>query len=195
MFIHNNTVYYNLSFLLNYIEEIREAEGIYYWVYYPNFDPDSILIEDLKTLLHKYTQTNLSLSEVSEQFKFKVEVCESAFPSNNRIFGLSSEKEDKLVLYLQSGISNTRTFHNFFQDACLRRPFYIGKALKLRSRLKQHMSGRSDILKTLSEKKVNFNDIWIGTQEVSLNTEESISNIFEEILQRIIKPGLTQRPG
>jgi len=184
-----------LSFLLEYPEEIQEKEGIYFWNYYPVFDALHSDYIEIRKVLEKYSRTNISLSEVAEQFKYRVEVGECAFPNNSRLFGLSEEKEEKFVNFLKSNQNNITLFHDFFKDACLRRPFYVGKALNLRNRLKQHFQGRSEILQILFEKKVSYNDIWIGLQETNFDFEESISNIFEEIIQRITKPGLTQRPG
>ena len=195
MFIHNNVTYYSLPFLLDYPEDISEKEGIYYWVHYPDFNPDTFLFEEIRIILERYSKTNISLSETSEQFKFKVEVGESSFPSNNRLFGLSQEKEGNLILFLKTDKKNVKIFRDFFKDACLRRPFYVGKAINLRNRLKQHFTGKSDLIKILSDKSIKLNNIWIGYQEITLTSEENLSNVFEEILQRIVKPGLTQRPG
>jgi hypothetical protein len=195
---YNGFKYWNLSYLDvdDYRQEVSNKEGLYSWVFWPPLDSTNSIEEILKSLFH-YQKVNLSYSEKTVKFKFSIEVNESSFPDTNNLFGLSKDKADKLTNYLVVQ-KNKEKFCDFFKDLCFSRPFYIGKATSVRKRLLQHITetNSSTIRRTLREQNINSNQIWIGTKELTLSgNDEGLSNIFEEILQRTIKPGLTKRPG
>jgi len=80
------------------------------------------------------------------------------------------------------------------------RPFYVGKADNLQARIKDHSTGNSRILSHIRAQEINNEEVWVGFYELNHlsdldNTSENINDVFEEIFQRIVKPGLTQRPG
>ncbi|MBK8394596.1 MAG: GIY-YIG nuclease family protein [Leptospiraceae bacterium] len=77
------------------------------------------------------------------------------------------------------------------------RPFYIGKAKNIRKRLANHFSQvASSILTELDKQEISYHDIYIGYRQIERVSEnEKLNGIFEEIAQRMLKPGLTIRPG
>lgn len=195
---YNGFKYWNLSYLDvdEYRREVSKEEGLYSWVFWPPLDSETSTEDILKILLH-FQNVNLSYPEKTVKFKFSVEVNESSFPRTSNLFGLSKDKADKLINYL-SVPDNKEKFSVFFKDLCFSRPFYIGKATSIRKRLLQHITevNSSMIRQTLRQQKINSNQVWVGIKELSLSGKnEGLSNIFEEILQRTIKPGLTKRPG
>ena len=169
--------------------------GNYYWVHYVNI-PEDIKVEDLRKILLEYSKVDLRFGEEGFGEKFHYKFGEVGFNTKeNTILGLSKAKESKLINFL-SDKNNLKMFIDFFQKTCFKRPFYIGKAIDLRSRIKNHINkqGGSPIIKTIEEQKINKSHIWIGFEEIQ-TIDEGILNIFEEITQIILKPGLTKKFG
>lgn len=186
--------YQNLSYLINYTENIPEVSGVYYWVYWPEYDIEKISYENAIKILEDYSLGTLSFPECFSKFKYKVEVSELGFPDNNNILGLSDSKSKLLLEHLKSDES-LKYFLKIFKETCFLKPFYIGKAKNLRNRLKQHFNGYSEIIRQIDNSKISYNNIWVGYKIVEDNLNEEVSTIIEEIVQRIVKPGLTKRPG
>lgn len=197
-----NIEFKRLSFLLQYhsdpIQGIPKTSGIYYWVYWPDFDPKTITIPDLETKLKQFTEKNVLFSEtIIGEYKFHAIISEQGYPQkNNTLFGLSESKHIKLLKYLNDN-TNLTFFSEFFRDVCFARPFYIGKANDLHYRLaKQHFVGRSSkiMAEIRDNHKLPYTDVWIGWKEIPDTANDDINNIFEEIFSRKIKPGLTKQP-
>jgi hypothetical protein len=187
--------YSSLSYLDKwYQDDIPESEGIYSWVFYPEFDPKEITTDELMETLLSYTKTRISTQESTTKFKFEVTIDDSWYGARESIFGLSSKSEKQLRLYLAEE-GNKIHFHDFFKHLCFLKPFYVGKALNLKQRIGQHIRYKSEIRDTVDSLDISTSQIWIGYREIALKTNENISKIYEEILQRTIKPGLTKRPG
>lgn len=192
--LSNGFQYRNLSYLEAYPDDIPSYEGIYSWVYWPKLAPNKVDYNKLLLILDDFKNVNLCYSERTEKFKFTVEIVESGFPSNENLFGLSDKKAMTLANYLKNDL-NRMLFADFFQNLCFYRPFYVGKAINLQLRLKAHFNYRTDLRFELKKQQINPNEIWVGIKKVSLSNNQQLSTIFEEILQRVLKPGLTKRPG
>ena len=162
-------------------KKIPNQEGIYSWVVWQKFNPKSITIDELKKILRKYTTIDLNLSENFESYKFLVSVKENSFKDRETFFGLN--KSSRILL------------SNFLKEIYFSRPFYIGKAINLKSRLKNHLNDNSKILELIRDSEISFNNIWVGYKKTFTTNDSEISSILEEIMQRIIKPGLTEKPG
>jgi len=196
----NDINYERLSFWMQYhsdpIQGIPKKSGIYYWIYWPDFDPQAIDIKDLENRLKEYTSKSLMFSEtITGSYKFHAIISEQGYPTtNDTIFGLSKSKHLKLLTYLNDK-NNLTFFSNFFREVCFSRPFYVGKANNLRSRfVNQHFKGvNSNILGEIRNSIIPFTDIWIGYKEILDPANDDINNIFEEIFSRKIKPGLTKK--
>lgn len=203
MCIDNNSFKFNTLKYIQYDSSIIPCtEGIYKWIYWPNLE-DFILNED------KYWQvlclfSTKRLAEFSNfsDYKFEVTVIESSFQRLNyksiEPFGLSINKSECLKNYIHCD-ENRREFNDFLKSVVFSRPFYVGKANNLQNRIKDHSNGNSKILKYIRDQEISNEEIWVGTYELnnlSHSTEsENINDVFEEILQKIVKPGLSQRPG
>ncbi len=185
-----------LSFLNSYFEELLDAPGMYHWVYWPSFDASTIKVSELELLLIEYSGKCLSYSEPFQgKYKFHGEIKERLFPDNGNMFGLPDKKALELRQYLTKR-GNVVEFAGVFQELCFGRPFYIGKANNLRSRLKQHFArSGSEILDSIDRNTIPYSDIWVGQKIVADSIAPNINNIFEEIFSRVFKPGLTIKPN
>jgi hypothetical protein len=194
--------YYNLAYLMDqdFINEIPSSPGNYFWVHYPNI-PLNTSLNQIKNILNEYSKIDLNIPvEGIAAQKYYYKIGELGFfnlNGANTIFGLNKGKEDLFIEYL-SDTKNIAYFIDFFKDLCFKRPFYIGKAKDIKSRIIDHIEGRgnSPIKNTLNELKVNKNHIWIGFDLISpVNMDDTILYIFEEIAQKKLKPGLTKKFG
>ena len=198
----DNKEFYNLAYLMDqdFIDVIPESPGNYYWVHYPHIITNTPLNE-LKNILEEYSKVDLNIPEegiAGQKYYYKIgELGLSNNKGSSTIFGLSKGKEDVFIEYLTDS-NNLSYFINFFKELCFKRPFYIGKAKDIKSRIIDHIEGRgnSPIKATINTLGVNKNHIWVGYEIISsLTMDESILNIFEEITQKKLKPGLTKRFG
>lgn len=198
--IFNGIPFERLSYLKQYYSDpnngIPTDSGVYYWVYWPRFSKNNISVNDLEILLSNYSKKNLQFPEILKgNYKFIAEIREQKFDKNTTpLFGLSPLKKNRLLNYFQTR-SNIVIFYEFFKEICFARPFYIGKANNLRSRLVSHFNGNSDVLSELTNQRINDSDIWIGYKKIPLNNTDPMNVIFEEILSRNVKPGLTKKPN
>lgn len=192
--------YEKLAYLKDYYDDpisgIPEESGIYYWVFWPDFDPKAISEQDLIDKLLNYTKNSLFFKEtVRGPYKFEAEIREQTYKLNGNLFGLSNSKHFKLINYLKDP-TNKQSFCDFFKEVCFSRPFYVGKANNLRTRLVgQHFKGLTEILPEIDKLAINYSDIWVGYKVIHDTTKTGLNNIFEEILSRRIKPGLTKKPN
>jgi hypothetical protein len=85
--------------------------------------------------------------------------------------------------------------YEFFKDIYFSKPFYVGKANNLNSRIDSHLSNGSKISKKLDELNIAPNCVWVGYKITDVTDDLEISNILEEIMQKILKPGLTEKAG
>ena len=194
-------------FTLKYVDidqnVIPTSGGVYKWVYWPNLEN---IVEDTDNYwnsLCAYSSKKLVEESSFNDFKFKVTVAESsnmACNSNYDVpFGLSDSKGSVLKYYLQEK-ENRRELNRYLKPIVFSKPFYVGKADNLYARIKDHISGNSKLLHYIRDQGINFEDIWIGYYVLNgINNQEkninNINDVFEEMLQRIVKPGLTKRPG
>jgi len=170
-------------------------------VYWPNLENFISNEDDYWKMLQVFSSKRIADFSRFSDFKFEITVIESSFKSlcDEDIvpFGISENKSKKLRDYIKSE-ENRRKFNDFLKSAIFSRPFYVGKADDLHKRLKDHSSGRSKILSQIRSQGINNEDIWVGYFELNDFNEKNdkqINDVFEEIFQRIVKPGLTQRPG
>lgn len=198
--IVNSIRFEKLSYFKQYyaddINGIPKESGIYYWVFWPDFDPNMTTALNLSSLLKDYSDKTLYFKEIlTGRYKFEAEVRELGYPANGNLFGLSPSKTIKLNNYLATA-SNRVLFHEFFKEVCFARPFYIGKANNLRTRLaSQHFKGLTEVIPEIDGAGINYSDIWVGYKIIPDPNDEDINTIFEEILSRRIKPGLTKKPN
>lgn len=198
--IYNGIVFERLSYFLQYysdpINGIPEVSGIYYWVYWPDFDAVLITVPQLQSKLLDYSNRGLFFKEIlTGKYKFEAEIREQGYPNNGNLFGLSPSKTVKLITFL--GDQTNRLFFNeFFKEVCFSRPFYVGKANNLRKRLaQQHFRSLTEVIPEIDLAKIDYTDIWVGYKLIPDPNSEDINNIFEEIFSRRIKPGLTKKPN
>ena len=187
----------------DFINKIPDRPGNYFWVHYVNI-PENCSLSDVRKFLSEYSKVDFNIPEEGGGAKFYYKIGEMGFAykigemglvQSNTIFSLSKGKEEVLLEHLTNP-SYLNEFIQFFKELCFKRPFYIGKAIDLRSRIKDHIKGRgnSPIKKAIEEANVDKNHIWIGYQEIS-QIDETILNIYEEITQKKLKPGLTKKFG
>ncbi|MBP6738731.1 MAG: hypothetical protein KA146_02015 [Leptospiraceae bacterium] len=186
----------NLYNSINYIEDIPEFGGVYFWIYSPNLEMYINNFDEFRLSLLKFTKVNLSFSEKFYKFKYAIDVKEFIFPDKGTILGLDSNKENDLLDFLQD-LENRKYFAKYIKEISFMRPFYIGKAKNIRKRLANHFSQvASSILTELDKQEISYHDIYIGYRQIERVSEnEKLNGIFEEIAQRMLKPGLTIRPG
>jgi hypothetical protein len=198
MNLNQEREYNTLEYYRQFPEEILTKGGVYYWVYWPFRDNDIeyIHINKFKENINKFSRTNINLPEYAKTgYKFSVEVQEIRF-GEKPFFGLNDRKKDDLIIYLEQSEANRKQFLIFLKKIAFNRPFYIGKADNLRTRLVKHFNSQSsDILKYLSEYEIQDKDVLIGYEIADSNDDLKINVILEEIAQRLVKPGLTKRPG
>lgn len=199
--IYNGIKYQKLSWLKQYyadpIDGIPTDSGVYYWIYWPDFDENRITKSDLEKWLKDYSSKNLQFPETLKgTYKFIAEIREQKFDKDHDpIFGLSHSKRTKLLDYFNTR-SNIINFHSFFKELCFARPLYIGKANNLRSRLVgSHFKSKSDILPEIQNQRILESQIWVGYKLIPMNASDEMNVIFEEILSRNLKPGLTKKPN
>jgi hypothetical protein len=189
--------YNTLEFYSQFYSEIPSKEGVYYWVFWPFKDSyfEDVNFERLQEKIHYFCKVNLNIPEnINTGYKFRVEISERGF--DNDVFGLGYKKSEILMQYLKTSKKNRIIFFEYLKNISFNKPFYIGKADNLRTRLRQHIDQRnSNILEYLIEMNIQFSDVLIGYEIIDTNFNESMNLIFEEVSQRITKPGLTKRPG
>jgi hypothetical protein len=194
----NGFIYHKLDELKSDITLIPSNYGIYKWVHWPEFDFQSITPNELCDLLLNFSKVDFQFEEnLIGKYKFKATIAEQGFKDNSNIFGLSDEKHLEIKSFLQDRNSIT-FFSEFFKEVCFARPFYLGKANNLQGRLKDHIKGRSNILKEIISQSVKESDIWVGYKNIPLipqTTITNINNILEEIYTRRLKPGLSIKPN
>jgi hypothetical protein len=187
----------SLEFFMQFHAEIPARPGIYSWVFWPfkEFHTKKENYSQLLQIIEYFSVVNMNYSENSSKgFKFEVSIKEKGF--GNSFLGLSQVKEAVLKGYLERAEENRKDFIEFLKLVSISRPFYVGKADNLNQRLRQHFDGiNSDILSFLREQKINYNDVLICFEVLEKQFDESINSVYEEITQRITKPGLTKRPG
>jgi hypothetical protein len=187
----------SLEFYIQFHTDIPHKSGIYSWFFWP-FKIDHIKDENFELFINKikyFSSVNLNFSEESTTgYKFSVQVKERWF--DNNMLGLSSKKEEILISHLSKSAENRSNFLNYLQLIIFSKPFYVGKADNLNLRLRQHFEGNnSEILRYLVERKICFKDVLICYEIFDVKYDVNINSVFEEITQRIVKPGLTKRPG
>lgn len=199
--IHNGIKYQKLSWLKQYYMDptdgIPDKSGIYYWIYWPDFDSKIITKKKLETKLTEYSSKNLQFPEILRgPYKFIAEIKEQKFDKNRSPFlGLSPSKKIRLMNYFNNR-SNINSFHDFFKELCFARPFYIGKANNLRSRLvSSHFRNKSNVVPEIQKQKISESQIWIGYKLIPMNATDEMNVVFEEILSRNLKPGLSKKPN
>lgn len=178
------------------INGIPEKSGIYYWVYWPSIS-NTPTLKNLEIKLLEYSKNNLLFSEtISGNYKFQATISEQWYRDNGNIFGLTNAKKDLLYAHFKKDPKNIKFFLEFFKQVCFSRPFYIGKANNLRTRLaKQHFKGTTEIMAQISKSGIPKGDIYVGFDLINDAATERVNVIFEEIFSRKIKPGLTKKPN
>jgi hypothetical protein len=180
----------------DYLNKIPDRQGNYHWIHYVEF-PDEVDINLVREILLEYSRIDLSFPEegFGKKFFYKIGEVGYGHDKSKGLLGLALKNEAILLDYL-SDKANFENFKTFWKDLCFRRPFYIGKAIKLRSRIKDHINGNgnSPILKFIKEQNIDKSHIWIGYEEIP-SIDLKILNIFEEITQIKLKPGLTKNFG
>lgn len=198
--IQNDIKFEKLTYLTKYYDDpvngLPEKSGIYFWVYWPEFDPYKIDIDRLEEKLIEFSGKKLQFEEeLHGRFKYKSVIYEQRFENNGNPFGLSPSKRIKLINYL-SDKNNLESFSIFFKEVCFARPFYIGKANNLRTRLVAgHFKRKTEVIPEIEKQKIPLSEIWIGYKLIPPFENEDMNTIFEEILSRNIKPGLTKKPN
>ena len=197
-----NQIYQNLTFYLydaDNITNIPKKSGLYYWYYYKNlyrFVEDS---SGFWKILEEYYSKNIpNISSSFHNFKISVTASESFFEDKRReqrLFGLSEKKLELFKDFILENVNNRIYFNNYLKYIMFQKPFYVGKADNLRSRLNQHINGKTKLLKLFEENNFEEDSIWIGYIELQDTFKEEVNSVFEEITQRILKPGLVERPG
>jgi len=195
----NNIKYLKLSYFKYHLDDefdnIIDRNGIYYWVYWPKFNQDTITHDDLIKVLYDYTNKKLHYSEKFKgRYKFNGEISEQWFKINGNIFGFSNKKNKTLTDYLIDR-NNIKSFAILFKELCFARPFYIGKANDLKNRLKAHFNYRTDILDQIDKIKIEHSEIWVGYKLIDDPSKKGLNVIFEEFFSRTLKPGLTIKPN
>jgi len=198
--IVNEIHFGNLSYLMSYFDDpiagIPKTSGVYYWVYWPELDVSKLTLADVELKLMEYTGRSLFTSEsIKGRYKFEAVVTEQWYPSNGQMFGLPLQKAQELRKFLTTP-ANAVVFADFFKEVCFARPFYVGKANDLQSRLgNQHFKRKTDVLSEIDTRSIPYSEIWVGWKEVKDTSVPAINNIFEEIFSRRSKPGLTEKPN
>ena len=195
----NGFEFNKLDFLVSNIthptDGIPIAYGIYSWVYWPKFDETTITQNDLKDLLIDYSSQDFYIEEkLKGIYKFEGQIWEQGYNQNGNMFGLNTSKHNSLYTYF-SIRANIINFKDFFQDFCFAKPFYIGKANNLRSRLSSNFNGKTNVIPQINTKGIPYKDIWVGYKTVTGTVSKDMNVIFEEIYSRKVKPGLTIKPN
>jgi hypothetical protein len=194
----NNIEYQTLLFYKdNNISLLPNKPGIYYWVYFPDIDPNLDTQKFIEEFT-KYSSVSLSLPEKFKLYKFRAEVNELWFndSDNSSLLGLSRGRSQELISYLSESIENRKAFMDYFKFLCFSRPFYVGMTEDLKNRLNSHVTGQgSDILENIELLNIKKNFIWISFQLYPTSMNSKLIKIHEEIYQRFVKPGLTKKFG
>lgn len=223
--IVNGIKYYKLSYILQNINNIslletifKDESGIYFWVYFPDFDPTKISKTDFKDLMLEFTNTQpFSYEEISGKYKFKAIISENnynfdllsyieninsttALPAtmgSKTIFSLSIRKELSLLTELYKNKSNMKYFYDLFKQLCFYKPFYIGKANSIYTRLvNNHFKRRSsEILNEIDKSNINLAYVYVGYKLIPQGMSDDLNVVIEEIFSRTLKPGLTKKPN
>jgi hypothetical protein len=190
----------NLAYLKINVADIPDTSGTYYWYHWPQF-PDSIARCDLIKLLQLFSSRNLIVSEEIFGLRNNIKITERIFElrnidNTNTILGLSEFKSNELLKFIFNDDLCFSFFRDFFKEMCFSRPFYIGKAKNLRSRFVYHFERRnSKILDRLDEFEIPQTEVWISWKETPNLGDTEMAYIFEEIIQRKLKPGLVEKYG
>lgn len=197
MQVHNRDyktfLYYSDS---DNINEIPESPGNYYFVHYINIPP-SFGIEKSWKLLKQFSSIDFDNSEEGRGQKYFYKVRELSFRDYNpsSVLGLSHARESKLYEHLSSSNKILEKFLTYYKELCFTRPFYIGKAINLRSRINQHLKGsNSPILEQIENRSIDKDNIWVSYDIIEQDSLD-ILNIYEEISQKFLKPSITEKFG
>ncbi len=186
-------LYYSDS---DYINEIPELSGNYYFVHYINIPSNYNLFTSWK-LLKQFSLVDFDSSEEGRGQKYFYKVRELTFRDYNptSVFGLSQARESKLYEHLASSAKTLEKFLTYYRELCFARPFYIGKAINLRSRINQHLKGvSSPILGQIQERSIDKDNVWISYDVIEQDSDD-VLNIYEEIAQKFLKPSITEKFG
>lgn len=190
----------NLAYLKINPEEIPTTPGTYFWYHWPQF-PDTISRDNLIKLLQRFSNQKLIVSEDLYGLRNNITITERVFDLRKTdigtsILGLSELKSIELLNFIYKDDIGFAFFRDFFKEICFARPFYIGKAKSLQSRLENHFDrSNSKILERLDEFEIPQTEVWIGWKETPDLDNSEIAHIFEEIIQRKLKPGLVEKYG
>ena len=191
----NEVEYNTLSYFASNLDSIPSYSGVYYWVYWPSYIDGQILAEEYVLKLKEYSSNELILESNFQDYRFKLTVKDSHFLDKNGLFGLNEKKTNCLLEFISYNNDNLLNFVCFFKKAAFMKPFYIGKANNLKQRISQHISGESKIKPKIQKSGINHNDIWIGFERVEDSKSDELNLIYEEIIQRIVKPSLSEKAG
>jgi len=191
----NGFEYFNLSYLIdnNGLNDLPEVEGIYNWVYWINFEPQNITTDELIQVLEKLSAQNLVIPSNFKNYKYEVNVTDRKFGENN-LFGLSNDKKEILLEFIKSE-KGKKDIHWLLMNIYFSKPFYVGKANNIKQRIYSHCRSSSKISSYLEESNIYQKNIWVGIRKTPLESNKDINVVFEEIMQKIIKPGLTEKAG
>jgi len=187
---------YYEKYYANPVSGIPKESGIYYWVYWPQIN-SKMSVTDVEKKLLEYTKNGLLFSEkVRGKYKYEAVINEQWYKDNGNIFGLAESKKNILINYLKADSKNLKFFVDYFERICFSRPFYIGKANNLRTRLaSQHFKGKTEIMGQIVKYGIPRNDIYVGYEVVEDNAPEKVNVVLEEIFSRNVKPGITKKPN
>lgn len=112
--------------------------------------------------------------------------------------GFSQKKQDLLKKTIEDDESfnyvNIKNLINIISEN--QHPLYIGKANKLRDRIKQHITGSSsDLKQKLTTYHIDINNCFISYHYMDDDLEVKTNELFEEIVTKVLKPGFVRRIG
>jgi hypothetical protein len=211
----NGINYKRLSFLTARYKKdpalIPQKPGMYFWIFFPDFDPKTISINDFRDLMIYYTNSQpFFFEKIKGRYKYQGVIYENRFNfdfiksiqdpnatniESKTIFSLSTEKENKLLNELQSNRSHMEYFHSYFKELCFYRPFYVGKADNLFDRLEDHFNDQTEVVPEIKRRKIKMHDIFLGYKTIPTTMQTDLNVILEEIFSKTVKPGLTLKPN
>jgi len=192
----NDFTYLNLSYLIhnNRIKKIPTQEGVYAWVYWREFEPGIVSKDDLYEILQSYSNVDLEIPTLFKNFKYEVKINERKFKSESNPFGISNDKNEALKTYLKSN-TGYQAIYDLLKSVYFSKPFYVGKADNLQTRITEHCRANSKIMQALDKNEIQPKYVWVGYKKSIKVNNAVINRVFEEVIQKVLKPGLTQNAG
>ena len=154
-----------------------------------DYSSDSTVLQGIESLITK-TYHEKREDMIGLFFNTTIELTSNIFRDKKR--------DDLIDVIAQDSSNNYKNIKNLLNIITENQhPLYIGKANKLASRIKQHLSGggQSKLKENLAKYNIDIDKCILSFHYIDDNLNDSTNELFEDVITRILKPGFVRRIG